>query len=168
MSKSGRIAAAAVLLCGIWFALAPAQAQEPTTEPAPSTQAPDSSSPRTPSRTNTAPSDTPVPEAGDSRVSVLTLAAVARSGKPEFRTTTLLCAPKEAGTHPEPADACAELEAAGGDFAELTAEPAACPMIYEPVSLVVVGLWDSRPVTYQHDFANWCVMANAAEHVYKF
>ncbi|MFI5718570.1 SSI family serine proteinase inhibitor [Nocardia sp. NPDC051750] len=166
MSTFGRLAAATVLVCGTLFALAPAQAQEPTTEPAPTTEAPDTSTP--PTRPGTTPSQSQAPEVVDSPVSVLTLAAVARSGKPEFRTTTLLCAPKQAGTHPEPADACAELAAAGGDFAALGAEQAACPMIYEPVSLVAVGLWDSRPVTYQHDFSNWCVLANAAEHVYKF
>ncbi|MFD4406258.1 SSI family serine proteinase inhibitor [Nocardia sp. NPDC058499] len=163
MSKLGRLAATAALVCGTWFALAPAHAQESTTtEPTPSSRTPESSAPES------SPPTGPTQEAGDSRISVLTLAAVARSGKPEFRTTTLLCAPKQGGAHPEPVDACAELEDVGGDFAALSAEPAACPMIYEPVSLVVVGLWDSRPVTYQHDFANWCVLAGSADHVYKF
>ncbi|MGI5218480.1 SSI family serine proteinase inhibitor [Nocardia sp. CA-290969] len=163
MMELGRLAAAAVLVCGTWFALAPAQAQESTTtiEPTTGTQAPPSTAPDT-TRT------TPAPDSADSRVSVLTLAAVARSGKPEFRTTTLLCAPTQGGTHPEPVDACAELTEAGGDFAKLTAEHGACPMVYEPVSLLVIGLWDSRPVTYQHDFGNWCMLANAAEYVYKF
>lgn len=162
MSKIGRLAATA-LVGGIWFALAPAQAQEATTtEPAPSPQSPGSSAPTTTPRPGAA------TEAANSGVSVLALSAVARSGRPEFRTTTLLCAPEQGGAHPEPADACAELTAAGGDFAALTAEPAACPMVYEPVSLLVIGLWESRPVTYQHDFGNWCMLAGAAEYLYKF
>ncbi|MGW5385370.1 SSI family serine proteinase inhibitor [Nocardia sp. NPDC003963] len=167
MSKKYRVAVTAALVCGTWFALTPAQAQTPTTpEPPTSTVRPSTGSPVPPTT-----SATGVPEAAadESAVSVLTLAAVARSGKPEFRTTTLLCAPKQAGTHPQPAEACAELTAADGDLAQLTGDPAAaCPMIYEPVSLLVVGLWNSRPVTYQHDFANWCALAGAAEHVYKF
>ncbi|MEU4314195.1 SSI family serine proteinase inhibitor [Nocardia sp. NPDC024068] len=101
-------------------------------------------------------------------ISALALSAVTRSGPPEFRTTTLLCAPQQTGSHPDPVGACTELSAAQGDFAALTGEPAACPMIYEPVSLLVVGVWDGRPVSYQREFANSCVLANAARHVYKF
>ncbi|NEA97885.1 subtilase-type protease inhibitor [Streptomyces sp. SID13726] len=75
----------------------------------------------------------------------------------DTRGTLLLCDPPQG--HGRAAEACAQLDAVGGD---INALPAAtdvyCPMVYAPVAARARGQWNGRPVEYQETFSNGCVM----------
>ncbi|WP_328421914.1 SSI family serine proteinase inhibitor [Streptomyces sp. NBC_00443] len=78
----------------------------------------------------------------------------ARHGDP--RGTLLLCDPPQG--HGKAAEACAELEKAGGDISLLRTADSFCPMIYAPVTVHARGEWQGRPVEYRETFANGCAM----------
>lgn len=75
----------------------------------------------------------------------------------DTRGTLLLCDPPQG--HGRAAEACAQLDAVGGDLAALPASDIQCPMIYAPVSVQARGQWNGRPVDYRHTFPNGCAMA---------
>ncbi|MBF6175933.1 subtilase-type protease inhibitor [Nocardia blacklockiae] len=81
---------------------------------------------------------------------------------PPQRTVTLDCQPA-GGTHPDPQAACAQLTERGGDLDAVAAgdEHRMCTMIWDPVTVRVTGTWESRPVDYQHTFANTCALEGA-------
>ncbi|MGW6940747.1 SSI family serine proteinase inhibitor [Streptomyces xanthophaeus] len=78
------------------------------------------------------------------------------------RATTLSCAPSAQGTHPDPAAACAALNATDGAFDGLLAAPdanRACPMHYDPVTVMAEGVWQGSRVAWKHTFSNACTMS---------
>ncbi|QYX75531.1 protease inhibitor [Streptomyces akebiae] len=85
------------------------------------------------------------------------------------RAVTLSCAPRPAGTHPAPADACAELRDSGGDFEALSRSAGAmCTKQFDPVIVTVHGVWQGKRVAYERTFANECVKDSAASVLYAF
>lgn len=78
-----------------------------------------------------------------------------RSGSTHSRL--LLCSlPRQA--HPRSADACAELEAVGGDVKAIQPRDVMCPMVYAPVTVKARGQWNGRPVSYTQTFSSACEM----------
>ncbi|MFD8948848.1 subtilase-type protease inhibitor [Streptomyces xanthophaeus] len=78
------------------------------------------------------------------------------------RATTLSCAPSAQGTHPDPAAACTALNATDGAFDGLLAAPdtnRACPMHYDPVTVMAEGVWQGSRVAWKHTFSNACTMS---------
>ena len=74
------------------------------------------------------------------------------------RGTLLLCDPPHGHGHGRAAEACAQLDAAGGEISALPAADVYCPMLYAPVTVQARGQWHGRPVQYRQTFANGCVM----------
>ncbi|WP_217547038.1 subtilase-type protease inhibitor [Streptomyces sp. GbtcB6] len=76
----------------------------------------------------------------------------------DTRGTLLLCDPPQG--HSRAAEACAELDAVGGDIARVTpAKGALCPMVYAPVTAQARGQWNGRPIEYRETFSNSCRLA---------
>ncbi|MER6631404.1 protease inhibitor [Streptomyces sp. NPDC000987] len=86
------------------------------------------------------------------------------------RAVTLSCAPTPSGTHPAPAQACAELRGAAGDPDALgTADDVLlCTRHYDPVVVTVDGVWQGRRVSYERTFANECVKNAYGVSVFAF
>ncbi|WP_328354399.1 subtilase-type protease inhibitor [Streptomyces sp. NBC_00445] len=76
----------------------------------------------------------------------------------------LLCDPPKGPARA--GDACAELEAAGGDIGGIPQKDTFCTMIYAPVTVHARGEWNGRPVTYTKTFSNRCVMAASTGSVF--
>ncbi|MDQ1049474.1 SSI family serine proteinase inhibitor [Streptomyces sp. V4I2] len=72
------------------------------------------------------------------------------------RGTLLLCDPPQG--HRRAAEACAQLETAGGDIGAVPTRETYCPMIYAPVTAHARGEWQGRPVEYKETFSNTCVL----------
>ncbi|MEU3522483.1 subtilase-type protease inhibitor [Streptomyces sp. NPDC038707] len=74
------------------------------------------------------------------------------------RAVTLSCAPTPSGTHPAPADACAELRGLDGDLDALKdADGVMCTKVYDPVVVTAQGVWQGQRVSYEHTFSNACM-----------
>ncbi|MFE3455437.1 SSI family serine proteinase inhibitor [Nonomuraea sp. NPDC059194] len=85
------------------------------------------------------------------------------------RMVLLTCEPYRVSTHPDPRKACADLEAAGGDPAEVEGDPAIrCTMHYDPVRATAFGRWDGRPIRYRHNFGNSCTMRLETGSLFSF
>ncbi|ANH94785.1 MULTISPECIES: subtilase-type protease inhibitor [unclassified Streptomyces] len=94
----------------------------------------------------------------------------AATAAPE-RAVTLSCAPTASGTHPAPAEACAELRATGGDLAALAARADAdvlCTREYAPVTVTADGVWQGLRVSFRHTYANACAKNAALTSVFAF
>lgn len=74
----------------------------------------------------------------------------------DTRGTLLLCDPPQG--HGRAAEACAQLDAVGGDIGALPPADVYCPMLYAPVTVQARGQWDGRPVEYRQTFTNGCVL----------
>lgn len=72
--------------------------------------------------------------------------------------TTLTCAPEVGGGHGYAAQACAELQAANGDFeVAMKRNPTAmCPTVYEPHWITAKGVWEGKPVSFTDYYASRC------------
>ncbi|MBH5334138.1 subtilase-type protease inhibitor [Streptomyces pactum] len=88
------------------------------------------------------------------------------------RAVTLSCTPTPTGTHPAPAEACAELSAVNGDFSALRATGTTsgqfCTKDYRPVVVTAQGVWQGRSVRYERTFSNSCVMQGTSNAVFAF
>ncbi|MXM67310.1 protease inhibitor [Streptomyces sp. HUCO-GS316] len=85
------------------------------------------------------------------------------------RAVTLSCAPTASGTHPAPAQACAELRLADGDFNALDVrDDVMCTKEYNPVVVTVDGVWRGQRVSYERTFANECVKTSFGVSVFAF
>ncbi|GAA2457391.1 subtilase-type protease inhibitor [Streptomyces macrosporus] len=86
------------------------------------------------------------------------------------RAVVLRCSPAPGGDHPAPERACAELRSVDGDFASLVDVDSDrfCPMVWNPITVTVDGVWDGRRVSHSHTFSNACVMEGAATAVFSF
>ncbi|MEU2332542.1 SSI family serine proteinase inhibitor [Streptomyces sp. NPDC006654] len=81
------------------------------------------------------------------------------------RGALLLCDPPQG--YARAADACAELDAVGGDIARLApVKGAMCPMVYAPVTAQARGEWNGRPIEYRERFSNACVLASRTGPVF--
>ncbi|MFF7749637.1 SSI family serine proteinase inhibitor [Streptomyces sp. NPDC007971] len=79
------------------------------------------------------------------------------TGPGDAHEKLLLCDPVPLG-FARAAEACAELEAAGGDIARIPHTKVFCPMIFAPVTVHAHGQWNGRPVDYQETYSSKCVM----------
>lgn len=85
-----------------------------------------------------------------------------------LRAVTLVCAPRPGGTHPDPAAACAELQAHAPDLDAL-AEPrpdAACTREWSPLTVTAEGVWQGRRMSYTYTYANPCALWNSTGTVF--
>ncbi|MEU8588887.1 subtilase-type protease inhibitor [Streptomyces sp. NPDC048664] len=74
------------------------------------------------------------------------------------RAVTLNCAPSASGSHPDAADACADLRAVGGDLDQLALRGGVlCTKLYDPVVVTVQGVYQGKRVNYERSFSNECV-----------
>jgi hypothetical protein len=85
----------------------------------------------------------------------------AATARPE-RAVTLNCAYTTSGTHPDPRQACADLDRVNGDLdrlATLRGSEAGrpCTKEYRPVVVTIQGVWRGTRVNYEHTFANSCI-----------
>lgn len=82
------------------------------------------------------------------------------------RVATLTCNP-DGGDHPAADAACAEIEAANGDFTALPGEPGRiCTFEYDPVTVTATGTWRGQQVNYQETFPNTCVLISETGSVF--
>ncbi|GEC03815.1 hypothetical protein SSP24_14700 [Streptomyces spinoverrucosus] len=70
--------------------------------------------------------------------------------------TLLMCDPPLG--HGRAVEACAQLDAVGGDIRRLPLKHAYCPMIYAPVTVHARGQWGGKSVDYRQTFSNDCEM----------
>lgn len=79
---------------------------------------------------------------------------------------TLTCNP-DGGSHPAADTACAEIEAAQGNFASLPGEPGKlCTLEYQPVTVTATGTWRGQQVDYQQTFPNTCALISETGSVF--
>ncbi|ADD42811.1 SSI family serine proteinase inhibitor [Stackebrandtia nassauensis] len=79
-----------------------------------------------------------------------------RDNDGERAAATLTCYP-HGGSHPRPYEACAQLEAVGGNVTAMSEDPGPCTMMWDPVTVRSEGLWGNTYSTYEETFANQCV-----------
>ncbi|RZQ60370.1 SSI family serine proteinase inhibitor [Amycolatopsis suaedae] len=80
---------------------------------------------------------------------------------------TLHCDPVS-GTHPDADRACATLSDAGGDFARIESEDAACTLEYAPIEVHARGNWHGKRVEYATTYPNRCVAVAESRGVFGF
>ncbi|MDA0638469.1 SSI family serine proteinase inhibitor [Nonomuraea sp. MCN248] len=91
------------------------------------------------------------------------LIAVKDGGTREARLT---CRPS-GGDHRSPRRACELLQQVDGDPGLLDVHPqAVCTREYRPVSVVVIGKWRGRSVSFGRVYSNACLMKAAGGAVY--
>jgi hypothetical protein len=103
--------------------------------------------------------------AADPAGSTVTLTVHSNEGLVD--TVRLYCDPA-GGSHPTAAEACAELDAAGGDFAELEEQAVSCTMELRPVTARASGVWNGDPVRWDQEFSNPCMLGAATGSVFDF
>ncbi|MFC5908827.1 SSI family serine proteinase inhibitor [Streptacidiphilus monticola] len=81
------------------------------------------------------------------------------------RSVTLTCDPV-GGTHPDPARACADLEASKGTL-ELPSDQA-CILLYSPVVATATGTWHGRAVNWKRRFGNDCELRVRTRSLFRF
>jgi hypothetical protein len=104
----------------------------------------------------------PAPAAGATK---LTLSVTADAGW--ARAVVLRCHPAR-GPHPTPGEACAALQAAGGDPARLRPARTMCTMQFAPVTAEARGVWRGARVRWTRVFGNACELSRATGVVFRF
>ena len=104
----------------------------------------------------------PAPSVVSTRL-VLTMTAAAGWA----RAVVLECNPPGGG-HPAPADACAAVDAAGGDLSALPAGSGTCTFEYAPVTAHASGHWRGEPLSWSETFSNACDLSRATDPVFAF
>lgn len=75
------------------------------------------------------------------------------------RAVVLQCAPRGGGTHPRTRGACAILGTVAGDLRKLKRSPdMVCTLIFQPVTVSSVGVWNDHFVMSVRTFGNDCEM----------
>ena len=76
---------------------------------------------------------------------------------------TLTCPPndKDAGSHPNPAAACAQLTEADGRIEAIPEALGPCTQEFQPVIVSATGTWDGQPRHYKQEFSNRCIAVRA-------
>ena len=82
------------------------------------------------------------------------------------RSVTLHCEPPGGG-HPEAARACSELSASGGGI-EHAPDGRMCTTVHSPVTARAKGSWRGKPVRFQTEYGNDCVMRSRTGSVFAF
>ncbi|MEU4832041.1 SSI family serine proteinase inhibitor [Streptosporangium sp. NPDC023615] len=78
---------------------------------------------------------------------------------PTNRVVVLQCAPLGGGTHPRTRNACASLLPVNGDVGKFKPSTKTfCPLIYDPVTMSAVGVWDGRFALSSQTFSNSCLL----------
>jgi hypothetical protein len=72
------------------------------------------------------------------------------------------------GGHPKSAQACATLDAAGGDPGRIPAAGTYCYLIYAPIDAEMTGTWHGRKVGWRHRYGNICEMRRATGVLFDF
>ncbi|MFG1664998.1 subtilase-type protease inhibitor [Streptomyces sp. Y7] len=96
----------------------------------------------------------------------------AMTATPE-RAVTLNCAYTTSGTHPDPRQACAELDRVNGDLGRLATlrgneAGRPCTKEYRPVVVTIQGAWRGTRVNYEHTFANSCIKETQGAAAFAF
>ena len=86
------------------------------------------------------------------------MVAEGESAGPIARMSVLRCHPA-GGTHPTASEVCAALRLVDGE-PRMTGTPVAlaCPMIFDPVTVSVVGTLDGQRVDHRRTYPNPCVL----------
>ncbi|MFE5889698.1 subtilase-type protease inhibitor [Streptomyces sp. NPDC002285] len=89
------------------------------------------------------------------------------------RAVTLNCAYTTSGTHPDPRQACGELDRVNGDLDRLATlggneTGRACTREYRPIVVTVQGVWRGIRVDYEHTFANPCIKETQGASAFAF
>jgi hypothetical protein len=71
-------------------------------------------------------------------------------------TVLLTCGPA-GGTHPNPVGACEQLSKVDGRIENIPDQVGVCPLIFDPVIVIAVGVWNGSPRYYHKEFSNQCV-----------
>jgi hypothetical protein len=105
---------------------------------------------------------------GDTAVGATQLTLRTMAG-PASRTVVLRCDPP-GGTHPNAAEACAEVAKTNGDLKQLPAStnPRACFMIYAPVTVSAQGNYHGQAMRFSAQFPNTCVMRDKTGSIFDF
>ncbi|NUP22971.1 MAG: plasminostreptin [Streptomyces sp.] len=89
------------------------------------------------------------------------------------RAVTVNCAYTTSGTHPDPRQACADLDRVNGNLdrlatlrADETDRP--CTKEYRPITVTLQGVWRGTRVDYEHTFANSCLKETEGASLYAF
>ncbi|HEX5568493.1 MAG TPA: SSI family serine proteinase inhibitor [Streptomyces sp.] len=92
---------------------------------------------------------------------------VSDSARTWSRGVLLIC-PDRSGHHPRAAEACADLDRAGGELRQLSGRERMCTMEYAPVIATASGLWQGRQVTWRGTFSNTCALTRNTGAVFDF
>jgi hypothetical protein len=89
------------------------------------------------------------------------------------RAVTLNCAYTTTGTHPDPRQACADLDRVNGNLDRLATLRAnetgqACTKEYRPIVVTVEGVWRGTRVNYEHTFSNSCIKETHGASAFAF
>ncbi|MFJ9173138.1 SSI family serine proteinase inhibitor [Streptomyces sp. NPDC102360] len=84
------------------------------------------------------------------------------------RGVHLNCVPRPSGEHPHAAEACAALEAAGGDLDALPVEQQMCTQVYDPVTVEATGTYRGKAIAWHKTFGNACTMEASTGYVFRF
>jgi hypothetical protein len=93
---------------------------------------------------------------------------VTGQGNTWVRGVLLDCEAQPPGRHPNAAEACAAIDAAGGDFDALPAKDGICTKQYAPVTVSATGLHRGRPVSWHKTYGNACEMGYSTGAVFRF
>jgi hypothetical protein len=87
-------------------------------------------------------------------------------GNQTLGTAILTCDPP-GGMHPQPAAACADLNASGGDFLDLPGVPGACDDMWDPVQATAFGWWRSPSLrVFSNTYGNICSLYRSTGWVF--
>ncbi len=85
-----------------------------------------------------------------------------------INVATLRCDPP-GSSHPNAAGACAALDAAGGDFSKLIAQPGTiCPDIFDPLTARARGEYRGAPVAFYRTYPNRCDLDRQTAPIFRF
>ncbi|MGW5865042.1 SSI family serine proteinase inhibitor [Streptomyces sp. NPDC055239] len=84
------------------------------------------------------------------------------------RGVLLDCVTQKPAHHPHMAEACAAIDAAGGDFDALPAKKGICTKQYAPVTVSATGTHRGKPVSWQKTYGNACEMGFSTGAVFRF
>jgi hypothetical protein len=96
------------------------------------------------------------------------IAQAGTGGRPVIAGVTVLRCGPAGGNHANADDACATLAGVRGDLDALPAAPIACPLIYQPVLVKVIGRWQGRIVRFAGQYPNLCVAEADSGGVFRF
>ncbi|CAL1241339.1 SSI family serine proteinase inhibitor [Candidatus Methylocalor cossyra] len=74
----------------------------------------------------------------------------------------------QAGSHPSPKEACADLDKANATLAGLPKDPnAVCTMEFRPVTVTISGAWNGRLVAERATYGNLCQLVSNTGTVFR-